>query len=70
MPTSDICVIIAYTRIHTAGEGVNSTTFQCIHEQNLTGICIFPVFHLFPMDPMYKSLTQTKHTQSLKRMKF
>ena len=36
--------------IHTAGEGVNSTIFQCVHEQNLTGICIFPVFYLLPMD--------------------
>ena len=29
--------------IHTAGEGVNSTIIQCVHEQSLTGICIFPV---------------------------
>ena len=33
-----------------AGEGVNSTTIQCIHEQCLTGICIFLVFYLLPMD--------------------
>ena len=33
-----------------AGEGVNSTIIQCVHEQSLTGICIFPVFYLFPMD--------------------
>ena len=48
--------------IHTAGEGVNSTTIQCVHEQSLTGICIFPVFYLLPMDhlAMYKSLTKTK----------
>ena len=36
--------------IHTAGEGVNSTIIQCVHEQSLTGICIFPVFYLLPMD--------------------
>ena len=36
--------------IHTAGEGVNSTIIQCVHEQSLTGICIFPVFDLLPMD--------------------
>ena len=23
---------------------------QCVHEQSLTGICIFPVFYLLPMD--------------------
>ena len=33
-----------------AGEGVNSTTIQCVHEQCLTGICIFLVFYLLPMD--------------------
>ena len=36
--------------IHTAGEGVNSSIIQCVHEQSLTGICIFPVFCLLPMD--------------------
>ena len=36
--------------INTAGEGVNFTIIQCVHEQSLTGICIFPVFHLLPMD--------------------
>ena len=36
--------------IHTAGEGVNSTIIQCVHEQSLTGICIFPVFYLLPID--------------------
>ena len=36
--------------IHTAGEGVNSTIIQCVHEQSLTGICIFPVFDLLPLD--------------------
>ena len=53
--------------------GVNSTIIQCVHEQSLTGICIFPVFYLLPMDngsPMYKSLTKIKkNTQSLKPMK-
>ena len=36
--------------IHTSGEGVNSTIMQCVHEQRLTGICIFHVFYLLPMD--------------------
>ena len=36
--------------IHTAGEGVNSTIIQCVHEQSLTGICIFLEFYLPPMD--------------------
>ena len=36
--------------IHTAGEGVNSTIIQCVHEQSLTGICILPEFYLLPMD--------------------
>ena len=31
------------------GEGL-LTTIQCVHEQSLTGICIFPVFYLLPMD--------------------
>ena len=36
--------------IHTAGEGVNSTIIQCVHEQSLslTGICICHVFYLLP----------------------
>ena len=36
--------------IHIAGEGVNSTIIQCVHEQSLTGINIFPVFYLLSMD--------------------
>ena len=36
--------------INTAGEGVNFATIQCVHEQSLTGICIFPLFYLLPMD--------------------
>ena len=40
--------------IQTAGEGVNSTIIQCVHEQSLTeslnGICILPVFYLLPFD--------------------
>ena len=36
--------------IHTAEEGVKSTIIQCVHEQSLTRICIFPVFYLLPMD--------------------
>ena len=56
--------------IHTAGEGVNSTIIQCVHEQNLTGICIFPVFYLLSMDHLCtnRQLKQ-KNTQSLKPMK-
>ena len=46
--------------IHTAGEGVNSTIIQCIHEQSLTGICIAPVLIAANGSPMYKSLTKTK----------
>ena len=34
--------------VHTAGEGVNSTIIQCVHELSLTGICIFHVFYLLP----------------------
>ena len=34
--------------IHTAGEVVNSSTIQCVHD--ITGVCIFPVFYLLPMD--------------------
>ena len=36
--------------IHTAGEGVNSSIIQCVHQQSLTEICICPVFYLLPMD--------------------
>ena len=43
--------------IHTAGEGVDSTIIQCVHEQSLTGICIFPVLFASNGSPMYKSLT-------------
>ena len=46
--------------IHTVGEGVNSTIIQCVHEQSLTGICIFPVVFASNGSPMYKSLTKTK----------
>ena len=48
--------------IHTAEEGVNSTIIQCVHEQSLTGICIFPVFYLLPSNGshMYKLLIKTK----------
>ena len=34
--------------IHTAGEGFSSTIIQCVHEQSLTGICIFHVFYSLP----------------------
>ena len=43
-------IIIPHPDPHTIGEGVNSTTIQCVNEQSLTGICIFPVFYLLPMD--------------------
>ena len=36
--------------IHSAGERLKSTIIQCVQEQNLTGLCIFPVFHLLPED--------------------
>ena len=39
-------------RIHTAGEGVNSTTIHCVLEPSITGIFIIPVFYLLPMDPL------------------
>ena len=42
--------------IHSAGEGVNSTIIQYIHEQSLTGICIFPEFYLLPMDHLCTNL--------------
>ena len=44
------CGIRLNDLIHTAGEGVYSAIIQCVHEQSLTGICIFPVFYLLPMD--------------------
>ena len=50
--------------IHTAGEGVISTIIQCVHEQSLTGIGIFPV--LFAYSGSHISLTKTKNTQSVK----
>ena len=43
------CGIRLNDLIHTAGEGVNSTIIQCVHEQSLTGICIFPAFYLLPI---------------------
>ena len=33
--------------IYTAGEGVNSTIIQCVHEQSLTGMCLFRSFICF-----------------------
>ena len=32
------------------GGGVDYTTIQCVHGQSFTGVCIFPVFYLLPMD--------------------
>ena len=37
------------------GGGGNSTIIQCVHEQSLIGICIFPVFYLLPMDHLCKN---------------
>ena len=51
--------------IHTAGEGVNSTIIQCIHEQSLTGVCIFPILFASIGSTMYKSLTKTKKYSEL-----
>ena len=52
--------------IHTAGEGVNCTIIQCVHEQSLTGICIFPVIYLLPIGSLkYKSLAKTKKCSEL-----
>ena len=51
--------------IHSAGEGVNSTIIQCVHEQSLTGICIFPVLFVSNRLPMYKSLTKIKKNSEL-----
>ena len=55
MPLGIMCIVFDLgTRlnylIHTAGEGINFITIQCVHEQSLTGICIFRVFYLLPMD--------------------
>ena len=57
---------------HTAGEGVNSTSIQCVHEQSVTGICIFSVFYFSSNgSPMYKSLlfqTELETHEILKRV--
>ena len=55
MPLGIMCIdfdggIRLNNLIHTAGEGVNSTIIQCVHEKSLTGISIFPVFYLLPID--------------------
>ena len=49
------CGIRLNDLIHTAEEGVNSSIIQYVHEQSLTGICIFPVFYLLPMDHLCKN---------------
>ena len=61
---------MAYTYC-LGGVNINSTTIQCVHEQSLPGICIFPALFASNGSPMYKSLTKTKtkNTQSLKHMK-
>ena len=56
--------------LHTAGEGVNSTTKQCVHVQSHSGKCLFPMFTLLPMDHLCTNrLLKQKNTQSLKHMK-
>ena len=55
--------------IHTAGEGVNSTIIQCVHEQSYWNIHMSCVLFATNGSPIYKSLTKTKNTQSLKHMK-
>ena len=55
--------------IHTAAEGVNSSIIQCVHEQNLTVICIFPVFYLLPMDHLcIKKYSELEAHEALKRV--
>ena len=46
--------------IHSAGEGVNSTTIHCNNEQSLTGMHISFVSFASNESPMYKSSTKTK----------
>ena len=52
-PLDIMCIIFDWVirlndLIHAAGEGVISTIILCVHEQSLTGICIFHVFYLLP----------------------
>ena len=56
--------------IHTAGEGVNSTIIQCVHEQSLTEICIFPVFylHLVQIVNLNKKYSELEAHETLKRV--
>ena len=52
--------------IHTAGEGVNSTIIQCVHEQSLTGnMHISYLLIASNGSPMCKSLTKTKKYSEL-----
>ena len=46
--------------IHTAREGVNSTTTQCVHEQSYWNMRISCVLFTSNGSSMYKSLTKTK----------
>ena len=55
--------------IHTAGEGVNSTIIQCVHEHSYWNMHISCVLFASKGSPMYKSVTETKNTQCLKHMK-
>ena len=53
---------------HPAGEGVNSTIIQCVHEQSYWNMHISCVLFASNGSPTYKSLTKTKNTQYLKHM--
>ena len=50
---------------HIAGEGVNSTIIHCVNEQSLTGIYIFHVLYLLPMDHLCtnRKLKQKKYPE-------
>ena len=63
------CRILLNDLIHTAGEGVNSTIIQCVHEQSYWNMHISCVLFASNGSPMYKSLTEIQNTQSLKHMK-
>ena len=55
--------------IQTAWDGVNSTIIQCVHEQSYRNMHISCLLFASNGSPIYKSLTKTKNTQSLKPMK-
>ena len=51
--------------IHTAGEGVNSTIIQCVHEQSLLEYAFSCLLFASNGSPMYKLLTKTKKYSEL-----